>query len=970
MSAFEFKRRHTLASLGIQVEEYVHRVTGALHYHLAADDAHNAFMVAFRTVPMDSTGVAHILEHTVLCGSEKYPVRDPFFMMIRRSLNTFMNAFTSSDWTAYPFASQNRKDFYNLLDIYLDAVFFPVLHPLDFAQEGHRMEVLDPDSPDSPLTYKGVVYNEMKGAMSSPTSVLYQKFTEAIFPTTTYHYNSGGEPENIPDLTYDELKAFHARHYHPSNAVFFTYGDIPAAEHHARWETQALGRFADRLAPVMVSDEQRFDAPQQVEATYALDEPDTARKGHVVLGWLLGQNLDVRDVLRAHLLSMVLLDNSASPLRYVLETTELGSAPSPLCGLQDDTREMVFAAGLMGCETVDASEIEALMLDTLERLVSEGVPQEHLQAMLHQLELGQREIGGDGYPFGLQLFLRALPAAVHGGDAVALLDIDEALTELRAELDNPAFIPDLIERWLLKNPHRVRLSLAPDTTLSAAKAAAEQARLDATAALLGQADRQALVDQAQALQARQAQEDDVSILPKVGLEDIPADLPRFKGTSGYVHQLKVSMAPAATNGLVYQQLVMEMPQVPASEVPLLPLMTSAWTEVGVGGDDYLTTQMRQAALTGGLSARMSVMSESDDVSRARARIVLSGKALARNREALASLMQDTMMNARFDELDRLQEMVGMWRAGAEQSLTGNGHALAMTAACAHLGPSAAWSHAQGGLLGVKRLKALDDSLKHEDALEGFAQRLTQLRQAMTTAARQALLVGEQDDLIATLDALESLWPELTTHADAPASFSTEVPAPLTGQAWVTSTQVHFCAQAHAAVPWSHPDSPLLSVLSGVLRNGYLHPQVREKGGAYGGGASYDADVGAFRFFSYRDPRLLETYEVFDGALAWLLSSQAKEEMVEEAILGVIGAMDKPGSPAGEAKKLFHLELAGKTHAKRMAWRRGVLSATLNDLRRVAQTYLSDEASRSRAVLTHEAGARQLADSLGFTTLEV
>ncbi|MCC6201242.1 MAG: insulinase family protein, partial [Moraxellaceae bacterium] len=238
-SAFEPVRAVPVPSLGLEVAEYRHRATGAVHYHLAADNAENVFLVALRTMPMDSTGVAHILEHTALCGSRKYPVRDPFFLMIRRSLNTFMNAFTSSDWTAYPFASQNRKDFDNLLSVYLDAVFFAQLDPLDFAQEGIRVEFESPTDPDSPLVYKGVVFNEMKGAMSTSQSVLWETLNKHLFPTTTYHYNSGGDPEHIPDLRYEDLLSFYKEHYHPSNAVFMTFGDIPAVELQEKIHEQA-----------------------------------------------------------------------------------------------------------------------------------------------------------------------------------------------------------------------------------------------------------------------------------------------------------------------------------------------------------------------------------------------------------------------------------------------------------------------------------------------------------------------------------------------------------------------------------------------------------------------------------------------------------------------------------------------------------------------------------------------------------
>ena len=345
--SFEWIRNDRIDSLDIVIDQFQHKKTGAQHYHISADNDENVFLVALRTIPTDSTGVAHILEHTALCGSEKYPVRDPFFMMIRRSLNTFMNAFTSSDWTAYPFASQNVKDFNNLLDVYLDAVFFSRLEELDFAQEGHRLEFEQGDDPTTELQYKGVVYNEMKGAMSSTVSALWQTVSKHLFPTTTYHYNSGGEPTDIPDLTYAQLKEFYRIHYHPSNAVFMTYGNIPAYTHQQKIDQQALSRFERLDKTITVQDEKRYFAPLNVEECYPLDpEQDTNNKTHLVLSWLLGHSINLEEQLEAQFLSSLLLDNSASPLTQALETTELGSSPSPLCGLEDTNKEMSFLCGL------------------------------------------------------------------------------------------------------------------------------------------------------------------------------------------------------------------------------------------------------------------------------------------------------------------------------------------------------------------------------------------------------------------------------------------------------------------------------------------------------------------------------------------------------------------------------------------------------------------------------------------------
>lgn len=950
-SAFTWVRTEPVPTLRLQVEEYRHHHTGARHFHLSADDPQNAFLVAFRTVPQNSTGVAHILEHTSLCGSAHYPVRDPFFMMTRRSLSTFMNAFTSSDWTAYPFASLNKKDFYNLLRVYLDATFFPNLNELDFAQEGHRVELSKADDPDSELVYKGIVFNEMKGAMSSPVTTLWQTLTSHLFPTTTYHYNSGGDPEEIPKLSYEQLKAFHRSHYHPSNAVLMTFGDIPAAEHQAYFEDCALSRFQRAEVDTEIPDERRYGAPLAVSEHYAMDEPGgLEHKTHIVLGWLLGHSANMDAALEAHLLTGVLLDNSASPLRQALETSSLGSAPSPLCGLEDSLREMVLAAGLEGSDPEHAEALEALVLGVLQEVAEHGVPQETVEAMLHQVELSQREIGGDHFPYGLQLMLNGLGPALHGGDPAAALAIDPVLNRLRERVENPEYIKGMVRRLLLDNPHRVRLVLAPDPELSARRAADECGRLAALAADLSAADKQRLMERARALAARQARQDDPEILPKVGLEDVPAEMSLPQGSRADVGPLPATWYAQGTNGLLYQQLVIDLPPLEQELVDLLPLFCGCVTEVGSGGRDYLRTQAWQAAISGGISAQATVRGTVADVQQAKGYLVLSAKALARNQGALSQLVQETFDGARFDELGRLRELVSQSRLESEQSVTDRGHSHAILAACQGIAPSAALAHRWRGLEGVRQLKALDRSLDDGEALVAFAARLEQIRDRLREAPRQLLLVGEGEHHAAMAADLARRWGE----RPPPAGDGVYVPAVeqrQIHQAWVTSTQVSFCARAYPTVPVDHPDAAPLTVLGELLRNGFLHRAVREQGGAYGGGAAYDSDSGSFRFYSYRDPRLGETLADFDASLAWLQSQDHPWRTVEEAILGVISHLDKPGSPAGEAKRAFHNLLNGRSPEQRKRYRERVLGVTLADLQRVGASYLAPERA-STAVLTN------------------
>ncbi len=959
--AFEWLRSQAIPTLNVVLEEYRHRVTGAQYFHLASDDPENVFLVALRTVPMDSTGVAHILEHTVLCGSQKYPVRDPFFMMIRRSLNTFMNAFTSSDWTAYPFASKNRKDFQNLLEVYLDAVFFSRLHELDFAQEGHRLEFAEPQNPDSPLQYKGVVYNEMKGAMSSTNSLLWQTVSKYLYPTTTYHYNSGGEPEHIPDLSYAELKAFYDTHYHPSNSVFMTYGDIPAVEHMERFETLALSRFDKLDIHIHVRDEKRYYAPVRVTESYPLREEEDEAEGdsdktHVVLAWLLGRSTDLKEMFEAQLLSSVLLDNSASPLMQVLETCGLGSAPSPMCGLEDSNHEMSFLCGLEGCAQNATAEVETLIRNTLQTLARDGVPLEQVEASLHQLELSQREITGDSHPYGLQLIIASLGSAVHGGDPLNVLDIDPALARLREQIRDPEFIKGLIRRLLLDNAHHVVLTMTPDAHLAARQMEAEIQRLQAIKDSLSPQDTQSILVRSQQLAARQEAVDDPSLLPKVGLADVPADLPQLVATQSHIGVMPVSFYAQGTNGLCYQQIVIDLPALDDDLLQILPYYASCLSEFGVGARSYTEVQTWQSRISGGVNCYANVRSAMEDAQKTRAILVLSSKALVANQAALSELLQQTFTQVRFDEVQRLREIMDQIAARRESSITGQGHSLAMTLASSGMSPTARLSHEFTGLAGIGTLRSLGRSLKNDAEARALLEKFRALHARVLAAPRRFLLIGEAAEQTALHASLEQCW---QSSQPASASCSALLLPPVheqVRQIWTTNTQVNFCAKAYPTVPAGHPDHATLCVLAGFLRNGFLHRSIREQGGAYGGGADQDANSASLRFYSYRDPRLAETLADFDRAIDWVLGSGHEWRQVEEAILGVISAMDKSTSPAGEAKQAFYNELFGRTREARLAYRQRVLETTVADLQRVAGEYLRPEKA-SVGVISNSGNAK-------------
>lgn len=959
--AFTLVRSTPIAALNLTLDAYEHNTTGALHYHLASDNTENVFLVALRTVPMDHKGVAHILEHTALCGSKNYPVRDPFFMMTRRSLNTFMNAFTSNDWTAYPFASQNRKDFDNLLDVYLDAVFFSRLDELDFMQEGHRLEFSEPDNKNSDLVYKGVVFNEMKGAMSSVPSTLWQTLCKHLFPSTTYHYNSGGDPEYITDLSYQELTAFYQRHYHPSNAIFITYGDIPAEQHQAKFEEKALSHFERGDTNITIGREKRFHSTIRVQEAYAFDGEETEQQTHIVLAWLLGQSTDLNDVLEAQLLSYILLENSACPLLNYLESSDLGSAPSPLTGLEDSYRELVFCCGLSGSEASNADELEQKILEIIEQTAEQGLSEQRLNAILHQIELSHREVRGDGFPYGLQLILSALSSATHRGDPVDLLDLEPALQQLREQAQQPDYVKNLMQRWLLDNHHRVRLVMTPDQQLSAKRQQAEKDQLASIKANLSDEQAQEIINKTQALANRQAQIDDDSLLPKVTLDDVPADIRHIQGQRKDIQQFPHHSYAQGTNGLAYQQLIIPVPAVADDLVPYLPFYAQVLNELGIGDKSFEEVQHWQSEAVGNIAAFHSFRASREDEQDVDGYIIFSAKALASKQNEMAELLQAMLLDVRFDELDRLGDLIRQQSQRAEQSVTGRGHVYAMTAAGQNLSPLANLSENWSGLTAVKRLKSWQKQSHDKEFLQQLSDKLQSIHLAVKTMPVQILSIAEQEHLEAMEKTLETLWleqnPTNFQFAAAPTRQHSKI-------AWLANSQVNFCAKTYATVPSGHEDSAALTVLAAFMRNGFLHTAVREKGGAYGGGAMQDNNTATFRFFSYRDPRISGTLADFDQAIDWILEGEHKASQLEEAILSLISSSDKPGSPAGEARQAFYNELFGRSYEVRKAYREQILSVTMDDIKRVARQYLKEAEQHSVAVVSHEAMREEL-EGLGL-----
>lgn len=982
--AFELIEHRYIEALSIDVIISQHVKTGAMHYHLAHPSSENAFLVGFRTQPMDSKGEAHVLEHVALCGSEKFPVRDPFFSMIKRSLNTFMNAMTAADWTAYPYATQNKNDYFNLLEVYLDAAFFPNIHPLDFAQEGIRVELDEDDKPQ----FKGIVFNEMKGAMSGEIDQLYHTVAHHLFPTTTYHYNSGGDPADIPDLTHNELVAFHQSHYHPANSVIMSFGNIPVSETQARIHDDALTQFAAGKKHVS-RPEVRLSAPISAVDTYTADEAGPNQTHHV-LAWLLPSITNPKQRLALRLLEGVLIEHAGSPLRAYLDSHPLGTSPSPLLGLDDSHYEMVFYTGLRGSEPEYAEAVEQGIMDLLADVASKPIDSDTIETILHQIEIDQRHIGGDSMPYGLNLMLEGFSTAIHDGNPIDVWEVDEHLAWLREQVKDEQWLPNLIKTHLLDNNHRVRVTLVPDSEKSARLAAAEQVRLDTIAMDLTEDDKAILKKQALDLAARQAAPDDLSLLPKVGLEDVPTDISFKQGTQKQVmlsgQDSILFEYEAGTNGLYYYQVIVPLTDaignqdtsnLPVNEVinhPLLPIYLSLLSELGTDELDAYEMQAKQAAHSSGVTARISQRTAIDDSHAISSYFVVATRALNRKTEAI-DLLKEVMQHSVFEEHDRIKEILQQRQASWQSRLASAGHAYALQTASRAMSRQAQLEYVRSGL---PALNALKDFLAHasddDNKWDELATSLMALHQRLLSLPKHAVIICEAEQTERLSDLIVDSWQDVkasTVNAkqieeNIPSEFTQlELDPALDGEpdavkalesdpiaedlAWLVATNVYHNASAYSVPAADHPDTAALMVLAPYLRNGYLHSAIRERGGAYGGGAGYDANACAFKFFSYRDPHCAETFAHFEASIEWLLSEPQSAEQLEEAILGIISGMDKPGSPAGEAIKACFANLHNRGEDWQRKMRAAILAVTIDDIQRVAKQYLQGQ-QHVRAVL--------------------
>lgn len=918
---------------------YEEEGSGAKIMHIENDDPENCFCLSLQTLPSSSNGVAHILEHITLCGSKKYPIHDPFFSMNRRSLNTFMNAFTGSDFTCYPAATQVEKDFYNLLAVYLDAVFNPFLSKMSFLQEGHRLEWLDPENPDSPLVFKGVVYNEMKGALSSANSRLSEEISRLIFPNLPYSFNSGGDPKDIPSLTHEELLAFHKRYYHPSRCLFYFYGNLPITNHLDFLYEHTL-KDCQKVPPMpQIPLHPRFKKPVKETAFYPIAEGEnTNDKTLISFSWLTCSILDQQEALALHILLVMLMDTDASPLKMAFLRSQLCKQAGAVIDLE--ISEIPISIILKGCNKEASVPLEKLLFTTLKEIASKPLPNDLIEAAIHQMEFQRSEITGDQLPYGLSLFMRAGLLMQQGGPPEEALKIHSLFDRLRERLKTtPNFFNNLIQHYFIDNKHFVALTLVPDPHLAKQEAEEEEARLKKIKENLTPSDRALIKEEAILRQKYQEslEEEDAECLPKVALTDVPKEVRTYALHEEKLPSLNVYHHETFTNEIAYVDISVDLPKLHIDDLFWNRLFVVLHTQLGSGKRNYSENLEAMQAYTGGIQSVLHIFQNATDSSLCQPTFQLSGKALQRNTARLFSLMQDFIKEPRFDDSVRIKEVILKHYTALQGSLSQGALRYASSLCVKGFSTASVLSSAWWGLDYFWKLKELVADLDQKMPL--ILEKLQHMSSLLMHSSKPELLITCSKEQYQEIKKNSFYGAgDLTITPHSPWNNKIHL-SKVPSQGRTISSPVAFISKAIQTVSYSHPDSPGLNLASFIFDNLTLHPKIREQGGAYGGGSSHHSTSGYFSFYSFRDPHVVSTLKAFEEAVEQVLTGDFDESDIEEAKLEMIQGLDSPISPGSRGMVAFGWLKEGKTTSIRQKYRNRLLSCTKNDIQEAVEKHL-------------------------------
>ncbi len=945
---FIVKETYELNETGQVVIVLEHQQSGAKVIKVACDDPENFFSICFKTLPETSNGVAHVLEHSVLCGSKKYDVRDPFFAMLKRSLATNMNAMTWQDATYYFASTINRKDFFNLLDVFSDAVFFPKLEEVSFLQEGCY---LGEDEQGSPL-FKGIVFNEMKGALSDPETRFFESMNRALFPATSLGVNSGGDPKELIQLSYQNLKDFHAKNYNIGCATFFFYGDIDLQEQLDFIANEVTDQAIPNDYRPNLQFQPRFKEPRVLEQTFPLDACDNGDNRSLVgIGWIIDSIASFKDVLAMQIIDRILFNHDASPLNKVLLDSQIGL--ETINHLDTELSEVTYVIGLQDCHSEEIYRFENILLESLKDIIKQGIPKNLITSAVENFHYTIFEITES---YGLSMMVRIVPAFLQEGQLNPNLSMIDLLSEIHKESLEGDYLEQLINRYLIKNIHRVQLIMHPDKDLSEIEAKREQALAFQKRDEMSEQEKSIWYDKLKVLSHRQKEgdsEEQIATLPKIKVEELPSTSINYQMQKEKILDVPIYFHSTNTNDIFYFDLVFDINHIPESLISFLPLFCDLFTELGTENQSYDQVLADLSANTGGMGADLKVLTSVHDPHNYKLKLNISFKTVKNKGSKVLKILDDLINQISFQDEERIGQLITKLDSNIQAGISQNGSRLIANYASRDLSNPTHIQYLFGGLGYVNFVHELAHSSSSH-----LIRQLIKLKELLFCRKRLEVVLTASDEMYQSMkEPLLRLIENIPIKGIESVNLAYSLNPNLNREereveALSFSTQVAFTSQVYGAVSYLHEDTAALIVLAQILSMDYLHPLVREQGGSYGVGASLLPLSGVFVLQSYRDPHISRTFKIYDE-IAKYLSSDLNSQQLEEGIIQSIALIDTPVQPGLRGILTYLRQEQEMEDQYRDILRKRIFKMTKEELRDVGVKYLQPQNAHRRAVLSGE-----------------
>lgn len=955
---FQVDRAVYVKELDSQAYEMRHVQSGARLLYIQNEDDNKVFSISFRTTPTDSTGVPHICEHSTLCGSRKFPLKEPFVELVKGSLNTFLNAMTFPDKTMYPVASRNAIDFKNLMDVYLDAVFFPnMLKDKEvLMQEGWHYEMA---SADSPLTYSGVVYNEMKGVFSSPDAQLERHVMDNLFPDTTYGVESGGDPDCIPQLTQEAFAAFHAKYYHPANSYIFLYGDMDIDSTLAFINDEYLSHFHVELIDSAIARQIPTGSVIKSYPYGIANDEKTAHKTLHSLTYVVDDAIDTTLGLAFKVLTYVLLQSPAAPLKKALVDAGVGKDISG--DFQDGLLQPLWSIAVNGSDPEEQEKILPVVRQVLEDMVAHGIDKTMLEGALNRVEFTLREADFAGRPKGLIYGIRCMDTWLYDKDPLEPLRYEDALKTLRAGMKN-GYYEHILQKYILDNPYFALVSLVPQPGLTEEHDKAMAEKLAAYKATLSAADIEQIMAATQALKKRQAAPDSpealltIPTLSRSDLEQKAESIVMHEEDAAGIH---ICHVPDFTNGITYLNAYFDLHGMTAEDIPYVYLLSDLLGDLDTKEHSYMEIASLIDLHTGGIDSTVSAFSDRTDNKKYMPVFKLKTKVLSQNLDKAISLLKEISLDTVFTNTDRLVELIEETKAGWDMDAFRRGHTIVMHRVLSYVSPVEAFCDA-GELSYYEFISRIAAQIRENSA--AVAARLEQtMKKIFTRAAMTLEITSDEDDKNNAVSLLPA-WTQALPAGEKQTSLC-QFALTQKNEGIMTSGKVQYVAKGGNFRDHGYAYTGSLMVLDTILQYGYLWTKIRVQGGAYGAFTRF-YDNGDMVLCSYRDPNLGRSIDAYNALADYLDDFNVSDREMTKYVIGTLSRIDIPLTPSLRGDKAMNRYFTGTTQEAAQARRDQLLQTTAADIRALAPLIRAVMKDNNVCVMGNEAKIRQEANWFG------